>query len=68
MQNAYIERNNGSIRRELLNAYLFYSLPEVRMMTEQWRVDYNTERPHKALGYRSPVNYAEQRTTDEAIT
>jgi len=36
------------------------------MMTEQWRVDYNTERPHKALGYRSPVNYAEQRTTDES--
>lgn len=67
MQNAYIERNNGSLRRELLNAYLFYSLADVRIMTEQWRADYNTERPHKALGYRSPVKYAEQRTTDEVI-
>lgn len=60
MQNAYIERKNGSIRRELLNAYLFYSLAEVRTMTEEWRVDYNTERPHKALGYLSPLRYAEK--------
>lgn len=60
MQNAYIERKNGSIRRELLNAYLFYSLPEVRTMSEEWRTDYNTERPHKALGYLSPHKYAQQ--------
>jgi putative transposase len=50
MQNAYIERKNGSIRRELLNTYLFYSLAEVRVMTEEWRHDYNYERPHKSLG------------------
>ena len=60
MQNAYIERKNGSLRRELLNAYLFYSLAEVRAMSEEWRIDYNTERPHKSLGYLSPVKYAEQ--------
>jgi len=57
MQNAYIERKNGSIRRELLNAYMFSSLNEVRVMTEEWRMDYNTERPHKSLGYLSPINY-----------
>ena len=61
MQNAYIERNNGSIRRELLNTFLFDSLAEVRIMTEEWRHDYNLERPHKALGYLSPVKYAEQK-------
>jgi putative transposase len=60
MQNAYIERKNGSIRRELLNAYLFYSLTEVRTMSEEWRIDYNTERPHKSLKYLSPLKYAEQ--------
>lgn len=59
MQNAYIERKNGSIRRELLNAYLFYSLNEVRVMCEEWREDYNTERPHKSLHYLSPLRYYE---------
>ena len=59
-QNAYIERKNGSIRRELLNAYLFYSLADVRLLSEAWRVDYNTERPHKSLGYLSPVTFVEQ--------
>lgn len=59
-QNAYIERKNGSIRRELLNAYLFNSLAEVRCLSEGWRIDYNTERPHKSLRYLSPLRYAEQ--------
>ena len=59
MQNAYIERKNGSMRRELLNTYLFNSLSEVRIMAEEWRIDYNEERPHKALRYLSPVKYAE---------
>ena len=59
-QNALIERKNGSIRRELLNAYLFNSLSEVRAMIQEWRIDYNTERPHKSLGYLSPLTYAEQ--------
>ena len=60
MQNGYIERKNGSLRRELLNAYLFNSLSEVRWLSEEWRIDYNTERPHKSLGYLSPIRYADQ--------
>ena len=59
MQNAYIERKNGSIRRELLNAYLFRSLNEVRIMAEEYRTDYNHHRPHKALRYMTPVEYRE---------
>jgi putative transposase len=60
MQNAYIERKNGSMRRELLNAYLFNSLSEVRFLKEEWRLDYNQDRPHKSLGYKSPLNYVQQ--------
>lgn len=59
-QNAFIERKNGSIRRELLNAYQFSTLTEVRTMCEEWRTDYNAERPHKSLGYLSPLKFVEQ--------
>jgi len=59
MQNAYVERKNGSLRRELLNAYLFDSLREVRIMCEEWRIYYNGQRPHKALKYLTPLKYAQ---------
>ena len=54
-QNGYVERFNGSIRKELFNAYVFQTISEVRVKVEEWMIDYNTERPHKALGYRSPI-------------
>jgi putative transposase len=57
-QNAYIERCNGSIRRELLNAYIFKTLPEVRIKSEEWRIDYNYYRPHEALNNKTPMEYA----------
>ena len=55
-QNAYIERLNGSLRRELLDAHVFRTLDEVRQQTEAWQHDYNHHRPHKSLGYRPPVD------------
>ena len=58
MQNAYIERKNGSMRRELLSAYAFDTLNEARHLCKEYRYDYNYERPHKALGYLSPVLFA----------
>ena len=48
------------MRRELLNAYIFNSLKEVREMCAEWRKDYNEERPHKSLGYLSPLKYAQE--------
>ena len=57
-QNAFIERQNGSMRRELFNAYHFESLKEVRQLCAEWQDDYNYERPHKALRYLSPILYA----------
>lgn len=55
-QNAYVERLNGSIRRELLNVYVFRTLDEVREKAAEWQHDYNHRRPHSALGYRAPVD------------
>ena len=57
MQNGFVERNNGSLRKELLDAYLFYSLPEVRQMVEVWQMDYNQERPHDSLGNVPPIEF-----------
>lgn len=57
MQNGFVERNNGSLRKELLDAYLFYSLNEVRIMAEEWQQDYNFERPHDSLGNVPPAEF-----------
>jgi putative transposase len=56
-ENAYVERFNGSFRRELLNAYVFRNLKEVRILAEEWMIDYNTKRPHKSLNYLTPIEY-----------
>lgn len=57
-QNAYIERFNGSFRKDILDAYLFENIQQVRMMAEEWMNDYNFERPHDALKGRSPIDLA----------
>ena len=56
-QNAYIERFNGSFRRELLNAYLFTSLHQVREHCQLWQDDYNHLRPHQALNFLTPIEF-----------
>lgn len=58
-QNAYVERCNGSVRKELLNANVFYSLREVREKIEEWVLDYNYHRPHSSLDYRAPIDLIE---------
>ncbi len=54
-ENGYIESFNGKLRDELLNAEIFTSLWEAKLIIERWRVEYNTVRPHSALGYRPPA-------------
>lgn len=55
MQNAYIERLNGSLRRELLNAYVFRTIVEVKEQVNEWMNDYNYHRPHEALNNKTPM-------------
>lgn len=57
-QNCYIERFNGSMRRELLNGELFHSVLEAKVVIEQWLELYNHRRPHRGLGGKTPASYA----------
>lgn len=59
-QNAYIERFNRTYREDVLDAYLFEDLQEVRHITETWLEDYNTIRPHEALQGMPPRLFAQQ--------
>jgi putative transposase len=57
-QNAFIESFNGRLRDELLNETLFRSLDHARDMLAIWKDDYNTVRPHSAIGNVPPAIYA----------
>jgi transposase InsO family protein len=54
-ENGYIESFNGKMRDELLNREIFDTIFEARVVTEQWRIEYNQRRPHSALGYKPPA-------------
>ena len=58
-QNAFIESFNGRLRDELLNETIFTSLTHVRTALAIWKDDYNTVRPHSALGNLPPAVFAE---------
>ena len=58
IQNAFIESFNSRLREECLNEQVFVSLEDARRKIEQWRLQYNRERPHSSLGYLAPEEFA----------
>jgi hypothetical protein len=65
-ENAFIERFNKTYREEVLSAYLFDSLHQVRDITESWLREYNEERPHDSLGRLPPLTFMPRQTTPES--
>ena len=57
-ETGYGESFNSTLRDEFLHGEIFYSLKEAQILTERWRVHYNTVRPHSSLGYRPPAPMA----------
>jgi putative transposase len=58
MQNGYIESFNGKLRDECLKEHWFDSLAQARQIIGDWRRDYNESRPHSALDYQTPAEFA----------
>ena len=71
-QNCYIERFNGTMRRELLDAEVFHSVLDAQVVIGRFYEEYNTTRPHRSLGMLTPVAFdrAERArlATDEGST
>ena len=58
--NAYVESFNGTLRAECLDAHWFGTLAEAKESIEAWRREYNASRPHRALGERTPNEFANE--------
>lgn len=67
MQNGFVENFNGRLRDECLNEHIFQNLPEARNIIEQWRIDYNTQRPHTSLNGLTPVEFVNQSMKDQNL-
>lgn len=67
VENGFIESFNGKLRDECLNTHHFATLAEARQMIERWRVEYNTERPHRSLHQQTPVEYAARWTPEAGL-
>lgn len=59
-ENGHIESFHDKFRDECLNREIFGSLLEAKVLVEQWRIDYNTKRPHSSLRYQTPQEVADR--------
>lgn len=68
MENGYVESFNGKFREECLNQNWFRNLGEASLIIENWREDYNANRPHSALGYLTPKEFLKKFETVDMFT
>ena len=66
-QNAYIESFNGKFRDECLNEHWFMSMRHARQLIEEWRLEYNSQRPHSSIGYLTPDQFADTFLTADSM-
>ena len=68
-ENGYCKSFNGKFYDRFLDGELFYSLKEARILIEQWRIRYNTVRPHRSIGRRppAPAAWTPGSTTQQAL-
>jgi putative transposase len=59
-ENAYVESFHGRFRDECLNENYFIDIQEAKKVIEEWRIEYNTFRPHSALGYKTPEEFTKE--------
>jgi hypothetical protein len=57
-QNARVESFHGRLREECLSVSWFQNLFDARRKIAAWRTEYNEERPHSSLGYKTPKEFA----------
>src|SRR5437667_1744850 len=65
-QNAHVESFHGRLREECLNVSWFQNLFDARRKIAAWKIEYNEERPHSSLGYRTPQEFATAMRAAEA--
>lgn len=67
-QNTYVESFNGKFRDVCLNEHWFLSIRHAREVIEDWRQEYNGERPHSALGYLTSNQFADTFLTADSMS
>jgi putative transposase len=67
IQNAHCESFHGRLRDECLNEHWFLGLGDARQIVETWRQDDHQVRPHSALGYQTPVEFAQGTITAVSV-
>ena len=67
-QNARLESFNGKLREECLNVSWFQNLFDARRKISDWRTEYNEQRPHSSLGYKTPKEFAREQEAKDVYT